>query len=129
MAVRRHGRAYLLGLLSHTERKNSWSLAEFAGDVPPDGLQRLLSFSPWDEGACRDAVALAVTIVETVSKFRCPYDPGRFRCTAQTIAAVLCCCTPRKRTRTDDRKNPLTSWSYEDSNPGLLACHATNISS
>ncbi len=30
-AVRRHRRAYVLGLLSHTERKNSWSLAEFAG--------------------------------------------------------------------------------------------------
>src|SRR5271165_6504515 len=56
-AVRRHGRAYLLGLLSHTERKNSWSLAEFAGDVSPDGMQRLLNFSPWDEDACRDAVA------------------------------------------------------------------------
>ena len=55
-AVRRHGRAYLLGLLSQTERKNSWSLAEFAGDVSPDGLQRLLNFSPWDEDACRDAV-------------------------------------------------------------------------
>jgi SRSO17 transposase len=55
-AVRRHGRAYLLGLLSQTERKNSWSLAEFAGDVSPDGLQRLLNFSPWDQDACRDAV-------------------------------------------------------------------------
>jgi SRSO17 transposase len=55
-AVRRHGRACLLGLLSHAERKNSWSLAEFAGDVSPDGLQRLLNFSPWDEDACRDAV-------------------------------------------------------------------------
>jgi SRSO17 transposase len=55
-AVRRHGRAYLLGLLSQAERKNSWTLAEFAGDVSPDGLQRLLNFSPWDEGACRDAV-------------------------------------------------------------------------
>jgi SRSO17 transposase len=51
------GRAYLLGLLSHQERKNSWSLAEFAGDVSPDGMQRLLNFSPWDEDACRDAVA------------------------------------------------------------------------
>ena len=48
-AVRRHGRAYLLGLLSQTERKNSWMLAEFAGDISPDGLQRLLNFSPWDE--------------------------------------------------------------------------------
>ena len=56
-AVRRHGRAYLLGLLSHTERKNSWWLAEFAGEVSPDGMQRLLNFSPWDEDACRDALA------------------------------------------------------------------------
>src|SRR5258706_5173881 len=55
-AVRRHGRAYLLGLLSQTERKNGWTLAEFAGDVSPDGLQRLLNFSPWDEDACRDAI-------------------------------------------------------------------------
>ena len=39
-----------------TERKNSWWLAEFAGDVSPDGMQRLLNFSPWDEDACRDAV-------------------------------------------------------------------------
>src|SRR6266568_4934807 len=30
--------------------------AEVAGDVSPDGLQRLLNFSPWDEDACRDAV-------------------------------------------------------------------------
>ena len=56
-AVRRHGRAYLLGLLSQTERKNGWTLAEFAGDVSPDGLQRLLNFSPWDEDACRDALS------------------------------------------------------------------------
>ena len=55
-AVRRHGRWYVLGLLSHQERKNSWWLAEFAGDVSPDGMQRLLNFSPWDEEACRDAV-------------------------------------------------------------------------
>jgi hypothetical protein len=55
-AVRRHGRAYLLGLLPQAERKNSWQLAEFAGDVPPDGLQRLLDFPPWDEDACRGAL-------------------------------------------------------------------------
>lgn len=53
--VRRHGRAYLLGLLSQQERKTSWQLAEFAGDASPDGLQRLLNSSPWDEDACRDA--------------------------------------------------------------------------
>lgn len=31
-------------------------MAVFAGDVSPDGMQRLLNFSPWDEDACRDAV-------------------------------------------------------------------------
>lgn len=56
-AVRRHGRAYLLGLLSQTERKNGWTLAEFAGDTTPDGLQRLLNFSPWDQDGCRDALS------------------------------------------------------------------------
>jgi SRSO17 transposase len=55
--VRRHGRAYLLGLRSQSERKNSWSLAEFPGDASPDGMQRLLNFSPWDEDAVRDALA------------------------------------------------------------------------
>jgi SRSO17 transposase len=57
VAVRRHGRAYVLGLLSQAERKNSWSLAEFAGDASPDRLQRLLNYSPWDEDACRDALS------------------------------------------------------------------------
>ncbi len=46
--VRAHGRGYLLGLLSHAERKNSWWLAELAGDVSPDGMQRLLNYSPWE---------------------------------------------------------------------------------
>ena len=55
--VRGHGRAYVLGLLSQAERKNSWSLAEFAGAASPDGMQRLLNFSPWDEDAARDALA------------------------------------------------------------------------
>ena len=42
------------GLSSRAEEP--WWLAEFAGDVSPDGMQRLLNFSPWDEEACRDAV-------------------------------------------------------------------------
>ena len=44
------------GCCRSTERKNSWWLAEFAGDASPDGMQRLLNFSPWDEDACRDAL-------------------------------------------------------------------------
>ena len=55
--VRRHGREYVLGLLSQVERKSSWQLAEFAGDASPDGMQRLLNFSPWEEDAARDALA------------------------------------------------------------------------
>ena len=69
--VRRHGRAYVLGLLSHAERKNSWPLAEFAGDVSPDGMQRLLNFSPWDEDACRDALARYVVADAGRSRRRC----------------------------------------------------------
>jgi SRSO17 transposase len=55
-AVRRHGWVYVLGLLSRGERKNTWTLAEFAGDTSPDGMLRLLNLSPWDEHGCRDAV-------------------------------------------------------------------------
>ena len=37
---RRRARAYLLGLLSQAERKNGWTIAEFAGDLSPAGVQR-----------------------------------------------------------------------------------------
>ncbi|MGH3973029.1 MAG: IS701 family transposase [Pseudonocardiaceae bacterium] len=51
---RRRARLYLLGLLSSAERKNSWVIAERAGDTSPDGMQRLLSFYSWDADAVRD---------------------------------------------------------------------------
>jgi SRSO17 transposase len=51
---RRRGRLYLLGLLSGSERKNSWSIAEQAGDSGPEGMQRLLNFYRWDADAVRD---------------------------------------------------------------------------
>jgi SRSO17 transposase len=51
---RRRARMYVLGLLSGTERKNSWTLAEQAGDLTPDGMQRLLNFYRWDADAVRD---------------------------------------------------------------------------
>ena len=51
---RRRARWYLLGLLSDAERKNSWTIAEAAGDVSPDGMQRLLNFYRWDADAVRD---------------------------------------------------------------------------
>jgi SRSO17 transposase len=51
---RRRARMYLLGLLSGAERKNSWTLAEQAGDLTPDGRQRLLNFYRWDADMVRD---------------------------------------------------------------------------
>src|SRR5918998_5272000 len=51
---RRRARWYLLGLLSGAERKNSWTLAEQAGELCPDGMQRLLNFYRWDADAVRD---------------------------------------------------------------------------
>jgi SRSO17 transposase len=53
---RLRARAYLLGLLSGLERKNGWTLAEFAGDATPDGMQRLLNAARWDADAVRDAL-------------------------------------------------------------------------
>jgi SRSO17 transposase len=51
---RQRARLYLLGLLSSAERKNSWTLAEAAGELTPDGMQRLLNFYSWDADAVRD---------------------------------------------------------------------------
>jgi hypothetical protein len=46
--------ASLRGLLSQVERKNSWWLAEQAGEQTPDGMQRLLNGSGWDADGVRD---------------------------------------------------------------------------
>jgi len=51
---REHAIAYLRGLLSSEERKNSWTLSERAGDTTPDGMQRLLSTTDWDPDLVRD---------------------------------------------------------------------------
>jgi SRSO17 transposase len=51
---RRRARLYLLGLLSGAERKNSWVIAEQAGEASPDGMQRLLNFYRWDAEKMRD---------------------------------------------------------------------------
>lgn len=45
---------YIRALLSHAERKNGWQLAEEAGEMTPDGMQRLLNAAKWDADAVRD---------------------------------------------------------------------------
>jgi SRSO17 transposase len=51
---RQRALAYLRGLLSSIERKNSWWLAEQAGEATPDGMQRLLNGAGWDADGVRD---------------------------------------------------------------------------
>src|SRR3954469_6621461 len=46
--------AYLRGLLGQLERKNGWTLAEAAGEVSPDGMQRLLRTADWNAEVVRD---------------------------------------------------------------------------
>src|SRR5437588_10852220 len=58
---RRRARALVLGLMSDLPSKNCWSLAEYAGDDHPAGMQHLLRQGVWDADAPRDDLrALAV---------------------------------------------------------------------
>ncbi len=69
---RRRVLAYVTGLLSNAERKNSWQLAELAGEASPDGMQRLLSTAHWDADAVRDD--LVAYVLEQLA------DPPRRPC-------------------------------------------------
>lgn len=55
---------YLQGLVAPLVKKNGWTLAEQVGQLRPDGVQRLLNLSDWDENAVRDDVRDFV--VETI---------------------------------------------------------------
>ncbi len=50
------GRAlsYLKSLISTSERKNGWRIAEAAGESTPDSMQRLLGTARWDADKVRD---------------------------------------------------------------------------
>ena len=52
--VRQRANDYLRGLLSEAARKNSWQLAEVAGNATPYGIQHLLGRASWDADALRD---------------------------------------------------------------------------
>ncbi|MFI6696389.1 IS701 family transposase [Streptomyces sp. NPDC050433] len=53
---RRRVRDLVLGLLSDLPRKNCWSIAEWAGEASPDGMQHLLGRARWDADRVRDDV-------------------------------------------------------------------------
>ncbi|MDQ0842566.1 SRSO17 transposase [Streptomyces sp. V1I6] len=52
---RRAGRL-VLGSLSDLPRKNCWTIAEWAGEATPDGMQHLLGRAQWDADQVRDDV-------------------------------------------------------------------------
>ncbi|MFE1734878.1 IS701 family transposase [Streptomyces bacillaris] len=54
-ARRRAGRL-VLGLLSDLPRKNCWTIAEWAGEATPHGMQHLLCRASWDADAVRDDI-------------------------------------------------------------------------
>ena len=47
---------FVQGILSTTERKNGWQLAEQAQEANPYGMQRLLSQAVWNADGVRDAI-------------------------------------------------------------------------
>lgn len=49
-------RKLVLGLLSDLPRKNCWTIAEWAGESTPDGMQHLLGRAKWDADRVRDDV-------------------------------------------------------------------------
>jgi SRSO17 transposase len=52
--------------MSDIRRRNSWQLAEVAGKARPDGMQRLLNGSRWDQDGMRDAIqSYALDTLET----------------------------------------------------------------
>ncbi|MET9771993.1 IS701 family transposase [Streptomyces sp. NPDC006415] len=53
---RRRVRDLVLGLVSDLPRKNCWSIAEWAGEASPDGMQHLLGRAKWDADCVRDDV-------------------------------------------------------------------------
>lgn len=53
---RRRVQQLVLGLLSDLPRKNCWTIAEWAGERTPDGMQHLLGRAKWDADQVRNDV-------------------------------------------------------------------------
>ena len=69
---RRRALAYLPAILSPTPRKNGWQIAEYARELTPYGMQRLLSDAIWDADLVRDDVRNSV--LELLPRSSC--NPG-----------------------------------------------------
>src|SRR5207248_4752765 len=51
---RQRAQLFVRGILSGLARKNSWTLAGYAGETDPTGMQRLLTSARWDVDGVRD---------------------------------------------------------------------------
>jgi hypothetical protein len=51
---RQRARTFVRGILSGLRRPNGWTLARYAGDDDPNGMQRLLNAARWDVDGVRD---------------------------------------------------------------------------
>ncbi|GAA4536514.1 hypothetical protein GCM10023175_03570 [Pseudonocardia xishanensis] len=108
MEPRRRVGAYLRGLLAGLERRNGWTLAEHAGAVSPDGMQRLLRTAGWDVDGVRDD--LRVYVLENLGErlsdglcnkillsrgvHRCPWSMIRTR--IRSVPALRSVVSPRR---------------------------------
>src|SRR3954467_9589956 len=68
---RRRALDYLKGLAGASERKNSWQLAEAAGEATPDGMQRLLNQAHWDADLVRDDLRESASSSTSGTSRRC----------------------------------------------------------
>ncbi len=59
------------GLLSDLPRKNCWTIAKWAGDASPDGMQHLLGRARWDAYGVRDDVRQYWSIRTTYVLSKC----------------------------------------------------------
>lgn len=55
--TRAHASGYVRGLLGRIERKNSWQVAEYLGDVTPYAVQHLLGRASWNADDVRDEIS------------------------------------------------------------------------
>lgn len=59
--TRRRARGFVFGLLADLPRKNCWTIAEYAGEDDPHGMQHLLNRAVWDTDGVRDDLRDYVT--------------------------------------------------------------------